>query len=515
MMNCPTTILSQLVRTGFSFLAIVFVLSGDEGRSQSLADPMQKPNVIFIIADDQAVDTIGAWRTWGNDESQIKTPNLDRLAHRGTSFRNCYNMGSWSGAVCICSRSMLISGKTVWKTQPLEKESYKAEIVAHRLFPQRLKEAGYRTWMSGKWHLTAPVSEVFDQVRNLRAGMPSTVESAYQRPREIPETSGTDPTTNEWKPWDRANGGYWQGGKHWSEVVADDAEDFLRHANENNQPFFLYLAFNAPHDPRQSPKEFVDLYPFESVVAPKNFLPVNPHYIDLGLGTMDAKALRDEALAPFPRTQTAVRVHRQEYYALVSHLDAQIGRILEALDGSGQADNTLVVFTSDHGLAVGRHGLMGKQNLFEHSLRVPMIIAGPMIPQGKSIETRVYMQDAMATVLDWAGADNADVDFRTLTPLLGEGNPKANQTVRDETIYAAYQNHQRAVIAENHKLILYPASQTKLLFDLTADPLEMHNLADKTATIDLQRRLYQRLHEQQIKHEDTLDLASSFRDLSR
>ncbi|MEQ1903193.1 MAG: sulfatase-like hydrolase/transferase [Pirellulaceae bacterium] len=505
----------SIVRIVVSILVTLhLVLHVEKARSQPTSPPPKKPNVIFIITDDQAVDTIAAWQTWGNDESQVKTPNLDRLARSGTSFRNCYNMGSWSGAVCICSRSMLMSGQTVWKTQDLEKEKYKAQIAAHELLPQRIRAAGYRTWMSGKWHLSAPVREVFDEVRNLREGMPKTVASAYQRPLEELESADESSPADEWKPWDIANGGYWQGGKHWSEVAADDAEEFLKKADESSQPFFLYLAFNAPHDPRQSPQEYVERYPLDSVVIPKNFLPVNPHHQAMGLGSMDTKALRDEALAPFPRTEYAVRIHRQEYYALVSHLDTQIGRILQALDASGQADRTLVVFTSDHGLAVGRHGLMGKQNLYEHSLRVPMIIMGPGVPHGKSIETRVYMQDAMATVLDWAEADQSNIDFRTLKPLLEHDQSQGEQS-SERTIYAAYQSHQRAVIAENHKLILYPDSHTKLLFDLTADPLEIHNLAEGTATINLQQRLFQQLREQQILHVDTLDLRPMFGDLLR
>ena len=114
--------------------------------------------------------------------------------------------------------------------------------------------------------------------------------------------------------------------------------------------------------------------------------------------------MRDEDLAPFPRTAFAVQTHRREYYAAVTHLDAQIGRILDALEKSPAAANTYVFFTADHGLSCGEHGLMGKQNLYDASVRVPFIVAGPGVPAGKKIDAPVYLQDAMPTVLKLAGA---------------------------------------------------------------------------------------------------------------
>jgi hypothetical protein len=125
----------------------------------------------------------------------------------------------------------------------------------------------------------------------------------------------------------------------------------------------MYVAFNAPHDPRQAPREFLDLYPPKKLKIPPNFLPKHPFPIEAGFDG------RDEILAPYPRTPEVICVHLQEYYALITHLDAQVGRILDALEASGKAANTIIIFTSDQGLAVGQHGLMGKQNLYDHSLR--------------------------------------------------------------------------------------------------------------------------------------------------
>jgi len=247
----------------------------------------------------------------------------------------------------------------------------------------------------------------------------------------------------------------------------------------------MSLAFNAPHDPRQAPREFVEAYPLERVPVPANFLPINTDHEVMGLGPANREGLRDEVLAPFPRTEAAVRLHRREYYALVTHLDSQIGRILSALEASGQAEKTIVIFTSDHGLAVGRHGLLGKQNMYEHSLRVPFVIAGPGIPQGQSNPTPIYLQDAMATALELAGADTGEIDFRSVLPLI-----RGERSEQYPRIHAMYmRDRQRAVIEGNWKLIEYPASGKRQLFDLEADPQEQRDLATSSESKEIVARL--------------------------
>lgn len=468
---------SQFLRRVGAAIAISLLALPVAG--QDLGRPQRPPNILLILTDDQAVDTLAAWKTWGNDSRVVRTPNLDRLVARGVSFTRAYNMGSYSPAVCVCSRGMLISGKSLWKTELLQKEGFRQAQEAGQLWPQRMKAAGYETWMSGKWHIDAPVEQLFERVRHVRPGMPASVDSAYFRP-----LSGKP---DEWSPWDTALGGYWQGGKHWSEVLADDAEDFLREAAGRERPFFMYLAFNAPHDPRQAPREYLQAYPLEQVPVPENVLPLNPDQEVMGLGPADRQGLRDEVLAPFPRTEEAVRVHRQEYYALVTHLDAQVGRILEALRHSGEADRTVVMFTSDHGLAVGRHGLMGKQNMYEHSLRVPFVIAGPGIPEGQRNATPIYLQDAMATALELAGAEADGIDFRSLMPLI-----RGERTEQYPRIHAMYmRDRQRAVIESNWKLIEYPRSGKVQLFQLGEDPLEQRDLAAAPESAPIVQRLRQ------------------------
>ncbi len=444
-----------------------------------------RPNIVFIFADDQCFDTVAAL---GNKE--IQTPNLDQLARRGTTFTHAYNMGSWSGAVCVASRTMLNSGRFVWNADAIYNQS-EQERQAGRWWGEYMKSAGYRTYMTGKWHCKASAEKSFDVVRDVRPGMPSQTAAGYHRPA----ADGSDP----WSPSDPKFGGFWEGGTHWSEVVANHADDFFKQAAQEDQPFFMYLAFNAPHDPRQSPAEYVNRYPLESIAVPTNFLPVYPYAEQMGAG----QKLRDEQLAPFPRTHQAVRVHRQEYYAIITHMDAMIGRILKSLQESGKADNTWIFFTADHGLACGQHGLFGKQNPYDHSVRVPLMVVGPEVSADRKISEPVYLQDIMPTTLQLAGVEKPEhVEFHSLIPLLDGGKSPY------PAIYGAYLERQRSIRTDRYKLIVYPAAKRLRLYDLKQDPLEMHDLAEDDSHRELMRELFDQLQSLQRQTHDRLDLSA-------
>lgn len=414
----------------------------------------QRPNVLFIFADDQAYNTIHAL---GND--RIETPNLDRLVHSGTTLTHAYNQGAWGGAVCVASRTMLMTGRYLWHARDDYARTDELYRQTGKLLPQTLEASGYSTWFSGKWHLRADASKAFGTARHIRPGMPrDNKEIGYHRPVE-----GTE---DPWKPWDTSLGGFWEGGTHWSEVLGNDGVEYIEKASKQENPFFMYLAFNAPHDPRQSPKEFVDKYPLESIPMPDNYLPLYPHFVG-------SNKIRDEVLAPFPRTPFAVRTHLQEYYAIITHMDQQIGRILDALEASGEMENTYIVFSADHGLAVGSHGFLGKQNMYEHSVRVPLIVAGPGIRRNHRIDTPVYIQDIHPTVLQMARVAVPDhVEFRSFLPLLRG----SQDYIPYPAIYSAYTEHQRMIIQNGQKLILYPMIGVARLFDLNSDPHELYDL---------------------------------------
>ncbi|MFC7336840.1 sulfatase-like hydrolase/transferase [Haloferula chungangensis] len=424
----------------------------------------EKPNILFLFADDQSWETIGAVG------GEVITPNLDKLVEEGTRFDHAYNMGSWSGAVCVASRHMFNTGRTVWnannliKSEANWKKKHKGtpNPDATKSWSQLMGDAGYETYFAGKWHVSLfDPKAIFDHVGTVRPGMPKAKPSGYNRPK--------DENDKEWLPWDKSMGGFWEGGTHWSEVLKDEAIGFIDEAAKKERPFFMYIAFNAPHDPRQAPKEFVDMYPVDKVKVPENFLKKYPYADQIGC----SKSLRDEKLMPFPRTEYAVKVNRQEYFALITHMDAQIGKILDALEASGKADNTYIIYTADHGLAVGHHGLVGKQNMYEHSLCPPLIINGPGIEAGKRINTRVYIQDIVPTTLDLAGATpEQTIDFQSLLPLA-----KGETGQGRDRIYGAYLDLQRCVIKDGWKLIYYPKADVHRLFNLEKDANEMNDLA--------------------------------------
>ncbi|MEM7380965.1 MAG: sulfatase/phosphatase domain-containing protein, partial [Bacteroidota bacterium] len=251
---------------------------------------------------------------------------------------------------------------------------------------------------------------------------------------------------------------------------------------------------------RQAPSEYLEMYNTEALSLPESWLAEYPFKEGIGNGP----DLRDEALAPFPRTEYAIKTHIKEYYAIITHLDHQIGEILRGLEESGKKDNTYIIFTADHGLAMGRHGLLGKQSLFDHSIRAPFLISGPGIPEGKKIDEDIYLQDAMATSLDLAGIERPDyLYFHSLMGLInGE-----QQGSSYDGIYGGYVDFQRMIRKDGFKLVVYPKINKVLLFDLKTDPQEMHDLSEQQEYKEKIETLFKELQQMQKELNDPLDLS--------
>jgi arylsulfatase A-like enzyme len=427
-----------------------------------------RPNVLFLFADDQRADTIAA-----HGNPHIKTPNLDKLAASGFSFRGNYVFGGNNGAVCVPSRAMLLSGKTWFHVDTLT-------LADAKLLPEFLQEHGYATFGTGKWHNGQPSwLRAFQQGKTVMfAGMSEHTKVPI---RDLgPDGKLTAERTGE---------------KFSSELFADSVIEFLLN-HDGQKPFFAYLAFTAPHDPRQPPLSFREPYYRSLPPLPANFLPQLP--FDNGM----MQGGRDENLGAWPRTEAMIRDQLAEYYGLITHMDEQIGRILAALAQAGQADNTIIIFAADNGLALGSHGLLGKQSVFEHSMRTPLIMAGPGIPNGKSTAAFTYLFDLFPTLCDVLAIEPpADLEGASLRPLW-EGK---KDRVRD-SVFLPFIDLQRAVRDERWKLIAYPKIGHLQLFDLKTDPHETTNLVDRPENAGHVSRLQNLMKQWQAKVGDTLEL---------
>ncbi len=418
---------------------------------------------MLLFTDDQRFDTIGAL---GYDE--VATPNIDRLVARGTAFTNAYIMGGSCGAVCMPSRAMLMTGRTLYHLEA-QGQSIPEE---HVLLGEALQDAGYRTFGTGKWHNGPRAyarsftdgAEIFFGGMDDHWNVPACdfdPTGRYDNARPFVRTPFTD---NELM---HRHVDHVTPGKHSSELFAEAAIDFLA-AYDDDAPFFAYVAFMAPHDPRTMPREFLAMYDPDAVMLPASYMPEHP--FDNG-----ELRVRDELLEAFPRTSEAIRRHNAEYYAMITHLDAQVGRILDTLDARGWTDNTIVILAGDNGLAIGRHGLMGKQSMYDHSLHVPLIMAGSGVPQGETREALTYLIDIFPTLCDLIHIPTpATVEGQSLAPTLADAQLRGR-----EALLFAYRGLQRAVRDDRYKLIEYvvDGERTTQLFDLVEDPWELRNLA--------------------------------------
>lgn len=419
-------------RIQFPLVALVILCVG-----AFRASAETKPNILFIFADDQRADTIAAL---GNPA--IKTPNLDRLVRSGLSFDCAYMQGGLQGATCVPSRAMLLSGQSLFRIDE--------KLMRDETWPAAFGRAGYTTFASGKWHNGATsLPRSFQIARGIFAG--GMTDPSQAKLSNLADGKLTPPQLAR---------------KHACEVFADETIRFLH--EHTGGPFFCYLPFDAPHDPHVVPQDFPIHYDAATIPLPPNFLPQHPW--DNG-----EMVIRDEKLLPWPRTPEQVRAYLAEYYRYVSYLDAQIGRVLEALAASPHAKNTIVVFAADSGVARGSHGLIGKQNVYEHSMRVPLIFSGPGIPAGQRTDAMCYLFDVLPTLARLCGVSG---------PTTSEGID-LSATFRDPTkparseLMFAYRNVQRAVRDDRWKLIHYPLIDRVQLFDLRSDPQEVTNLANR------------------------------------
>ena len=424
----------------------------------------KQPNLLFIIADDHRASALGCYGS-----AEVATPNIDALAARGTRFANAHCQGSMHPAVCVPSRASIMTGRDIFAAScELTGSAYEGASFAIppdlKTFPQVLRERGYRTHAVGKWHNdTDAFARSFSGGDKIMFGGMGDHDAVHCRPY--------DPTGRFPEESTRVEEGFS------TDIFSDAATDFLESIGPDAPPFCLYVAYTAPHDPRTPPPEYRP--DPDTLSLPPSFMPVHP--FDNG-----EMRVRDELLDTVPRTPEMVRRHLADYYGMINHLDARIGTVLKTLRDRGLEDDTIVVYVADHGLALGNHGLLGKQNLYQHSLHVPLILAGPGIEAGTTVDDLVWHPDLHGSLLAMTDPENGQ-DAKL------PGEPGRH-------LFAAYRFNQRMARNERYKLIRYttsdrappghtdgpgmqstPGSSLTQLFDLQNDPDELVNLAHDPA----------------------------------
>ncbi len=431
-------------------LALLFVFVNVK-KLRAQMESNSRPNILVIITDDQRYQTIHAM---GNKE--IITPNMDKLVNEGTAFNQAHIMGGLSGAICCPSRAMIMSSKSLFH---LHKDGTYIP-ASDTTFPELFRANGYITFETGKWHQ--------DRATFKRSFV--TGDNIFLGGMNPPQTGGQyRPRLYHYDSTGKYEEPFW-GSTFSSVYFADAAVNFLQNQRESQKPFLMYVAFTSPHDPRTPPTWYGHSYHTDDVSLPANYLPEHP--FDNG-----ELKIRDETLLPFPRTKEAVRQEIAKYYSMISEVDYQIGRILETLRKTGKDKNTIIVFAGDNGLEVGEHGLLGKQNPYESSMRVPLIFKGPGIPKGKRVNGYVYLNDIYPTLCNLAGIHTpATVEGNSLADAFGKSPFKGRSHA-----FFAYLNLQRAIVKDGFKLIRYNVKgQSHVqLFDLKNDPLEINNLSEK------------------------------------
>ncbi|MFP6768130.1 MAG: sulfatase-like hydrolase/transferase [Planctomycetaceae bacterium] len=440
----------RLSRSGLSaILVAAFAVTLWVAPARAATAPKQKrPNFLFILTDDQSPETLSAY---GNTVCQ--TPNIDRLARRGIVLDDAHHMGSWSGAVCTPSRTMIMTGRTVWRIPGArgpgisQSKMFRTQAARESLAAV-FNRAGYDTFRTCK-----------------RGNSFKQANSEFTVSRVATKRQGTP-----------------EGGSRWH---GDQVLEFLeqRQKIRDRDPFLIYFGFSHPHDPRTAIPELAARYGAvnrgkltvpnpKAPPLPLNYLPAHPF-------PHGHPGLRDEVRVQGVlkrRDEATIRNELGREYACIENIDRQVGRVLEKLAALGERDNTYVFFTSDHGIAVGRHGLTGKQNLYEHTWRVPLIATGPGIKPGTRASGYTYLLDVLPTLCDLAGiAAPASVEGKSFRAVL-EGKA---QRVRD-VLYGVYTGGtkpgMRAIKTDGWKLIKYDVLDGTVrrtqLFDLRNNPRE-------------------------------------------
>lgn len=448
--------MASAIRSFFPAILVLLLFCQCEKESK-------RPNFLFVVVDDQSPFDLKTY----DPTSILESPNIDRLAQEGMVFESARHMGSWSGAVCTPSRHMIMSGRTLWNLPDYGKQ-FKNPDSPDSLELQTIgavfNRAGYKTMRTCK-----------------KGNSYAAANAQFAVVKDAGKRGGTEESGSAWHA------------KQVLEYLGD------RDLKEEKEPFFIYFGFSHPHDPRNGTPELLAKYGAVNHKDTSSLPPAHPNQPKLQENYLAAHpffhghpGLRDEERVSGVwknRDEQTVRNELGREYACSENIDIQLGKVLKKLEEMGELDNTYVIYTSDHGIAIGRHGLMGKQNLYEHTWRVPFIVSGPGIKADTRVEGNIYLSDVLPTVCDLAGIEiPATVNGTSFRPVLtGE-----KATVR-EVQYGVYSGGtkpgMRTVRKGDWKLIKYDmmdgAVRETQLFHLAENPheyLPVHERSDAMET---------------------------------
>jgi choline-sulfatase len=425
--------------------------------------PAERPNILILFTDMQRADTL---RALGNPV--IRTPNLDRLVQEGTAFVNCFS----PSPVCVPARCSLHYGWYPQKTGVTNNGRMMADNG--RSYPALLGEAGYRTHAIGKCHFT-----------------PDHAALRGFQSRQTQEECTSDPTRDDYVAWLAKRGldiyephgarsemyyipqiSTLPASAHSSQWVGNESLRFIKAGAEQKKPWCLFSSFIHPHPPFDPPKPWHKLY--RAVDMPLPMIPPNPAALMTWVNRFQNRyKYRDRV-----QDLNLIRLIKAYYYATISFVDFQVGRILAGLEATGQLDRTLILFTSDHGEHLGDFNCFGKRSMHDASARVPMVVRYPaQFAAGRRCRTAVSLVDVFPTVLAAAGVEPAglDLDGRDLAQI-------ARGRATDRTVYSQFGQGQRAIYMGVNRLWKYVYSagdDREFLFDRRNDPREFVNLAKR------------------------------------
>ena len=427
-----------------------------------------RPNLLVVCSDQHS----GRMLDGGlGQDSIVRTPNLTRLARRGVCFRNAYCVSP----VCVPSRAALMTGRFA-----SDVGSYGNTTTFDGSGPTwgtHLRDAGYSCWATGKLDLASGRDLGFTEVKTGHGhfNRPDITE-LFRRPLcyRVEERQLVDGRVGDRGRPDKA--------------LLDATAAHVKSRSASGQPFAAYCGITLPHPEFEAPEKYWALYPAERMPLPH----VPEGYLDRLHPVF--QGLRHYSMIATPVPDDRVRRARAAYYGMITQLDEYVGAMLDDLERSGALQNTIVIYTADHGEMFGDHGLWLKRALLEGAARVPLIMAGPGLPAGKIVDTPVSHVDLVATMLDFAGAERPrELRGTSLLPLIAGTANAGPRYVYGECHTEGNCTGSFTIRKGDWKYIYFSYYGQNLLFNLHDDPGELNNLAGTPAAAPIARELHETL----------------------